>query len=250
MSQGTLSALEALWRDAAGTPLDVARVDLIDGEALPSVYRVDELAAVCVAATHLGAADLFAPGASVSTTIREAALSFRSECYLRVDGKVPGELWAPLTGDYRAADGRWIRIHCNFAHHEQAALDALAVQANREAVAQAISQHPAFEIENMVIDRGGAAGASRRYEEWIAHPRYAALLAEPLVRIERISDGPIRAMWIAQTTRVLDLTRVIAGPVCTRTLVAYGAGVLNVSAQRLPQIAPLVIDTGFGKRST
>jgi crotonobetainyl-CoA:carnitine CoA-transferase CaiB-like acyl-CoA transferase len=49
---------------------------------------------------------------------------------------------------------------------------------------------------------------------------------------------------------VLDLTRIIAGPVCGRTLAAHGADVLLVGASHLPSLRPLVIDTGRGKLST
>ncbi len=48
---------------------------------------------------------------------------------------------------------------------------------------------------------------------------------------------------------MLDLTRVIAGPVCGRTLAAHGADVLLVTAAHLPQMGTLVIDNGRGKLS-
>jgi crotonobetainyl-CoA:carnitine CoA-transferase CaiB-like acyl-CoA transferase len=50
--------------------------------------------------------------------------------------------------------------------------------------------------------------------------------------------------------RVLDLTRVLAGPVATRTLGLLGADVLRVDAPWLPEDVGTHIDTGFGKRST
>jgi crotonobetainyl-CoA:carnitine CoA-transferase CaiB-like acyl-CoA transferase len=50
--------------------------------------------------------------------------------------------------------------------------------------------------------------------------------------------------------RVLDLTRVIAGPVCGRTLAVHGADVMLVTAAHLPQMMPLVMDNGRGKLST
>lgn len=49
--------------------------------------------------------------------------------------------------------------------------------------------------------------------------------------------------------RVLDLTRVLAGPVAARFLAAHGAQVLRVGAEHLPEVPGLVISTAFGKRS-
>ena len=54
----------------------------------------------------------------------------------------------------------------------------------------------------------------------------------------------------AQDVRVLDLTRVLAGPVATRTLALLGADVLRVDAPWLPEADGTHIDTGFGKRTT
>jgi crotonobetainyl-CoA:carnitine CoA-transferase CaiB-like acyl-CoA transferase len=48
---------------------------------------------------------------------------------------------------------------------------------------------------------------------------------------------------------VLDLTRIIAGPVCGRTLAVHGADVLLITASDLPGMAPLIIDNGRGKLS-
>ncbi|GAA3543807.1 hypothetical protein GCM10022222_29340 [Amycolatopsis ultiminotia] len=50
--------------------------------------------------------------------------------------------------------------------------------------------------------------------------------------------------------RVLDLTRILAGPTAALSLAEHGADVLLVTAPGLPQVAPLVRDTSHGKRST
>ena len=52
-----------------------------------------------------------------------------------------------------------------------------------------------------------------------------------------------------QGLKVLDLTRVIAGPHRHQTLAAFGAQVLRVDGPRLPELPWQHVDTGFGKRS-
>ncbi|HEX2805415.1 MAG TPA: CoA transferase [Kineosporiaceae bacterium] len=242
--------------------------------ALPSVFRVGT-AAVTVVTTALRAAAAFwadsnAGGAAngvpaVRVGVREAVAAFRSERYLTLGGAV-GSLWEPLSGDYRTADG-WVRLHCNFPHHATAACRALGVAPERDAVTRAIAGWYAQDVEQAVIDAGGAAGALRTSTEWAAHPQAIAVASTPVVSLRRVADGPpapapraavaaVAAVAAAARTpdrplagvRVLDLTRVIAGPVCGRVLSSLGADVLCVRAPHLPTMPWADIDTGFGKR--
>lgn len=229
--------------------------------ALPSVYRVTDLAAGSIGAATLAAAALWhdrggpAPGAEVDRT--EAAVAFRSERHLRVRGEVPGEAWAPLSGDYRTAGDSWIRIHANFDHHRDAALRALGMPVgadiSREDVEAAVAGHEAPDLVERIMAEGGAASSWRTPEEWAAHPQGRAVADLPLISIRRLTQAPARPLGDAsrplEGVRVLDLSRVLAGPVCGRFLASHGADVLRVSGPHLPTFPSLDLDTGFGKRS-
>lgn len=192
--------------------------------------------------------------------MRAAALEFRSERYLRVDGKAPGSLWDPIAGLYRTSDGRMVRLHTNFAHHRAAAVSLLASEDTRESLQAALERWNAEAFESAANDAGCVVSMLRSAAEWSAHPQAQAIARLPTFEIERIGDakprplepGPMAAESGARPLsglRVLDLTRVVAGPVCGRTLAAHGADVLRVASPSLPFIEWLVIDTGRGKRS-
>ncbi|MBB2910066.1 crotonobetainyl-CoA:carnitine CoA-transferase CaiB-like acyl-CoA transferase [Streptosporangium becharense] len=242
-----------------------------DDPVLPSVFRVGTAAAVAVGAAaataaalspgaaggpmgaYEASADAAASGAGATVDVREAAVAFRDERHFRIDGAA-GELWAPLSDDYRTADG-WVRLHCNFDHHRDAALAGLGlgVGAGKADVVRACAERTAVGVEEAVTAAGGCAAAMRSRAEWLRHPHAAAVAASPLVDLARIGDavavGHGGGRRPLEGVRVLDLTRVIAGPVATRTLAAYGARVLRVGAEHLPEIPGAVVGTAFGKRS-
>jgi crotonobetainyl-CoA:carnitine CoA-transferase CaiB-like acyl-CoA transferase len=181
-----------------------------------------------------------------------AALECRSERYVKINGAAPADPRDNIAGLYRCADG-WVRLHTNFPHHRDGVLALLQCQHDREAVAAALQNWRATEFEQAASDRGLVVAALRRFEQWDDHPQAAAISALPLFSIERVGEAPPLVLPTGarplEGIRVLDLTRVIAGPVCGRTLAAHGADVLAISAAHLPSIEPLVMDTGRGKRS-
>jgi crotonobetainyl-CoA:carnitine CoA-transferase CaiB-like acyl-CoA transferase len=93
----------------------------------------------------------------------------------------------------------------------------------------------------------------RTNAEWLAHPHGQALAAKPIVEIMKIGDSDPEPLPQGDRPlagiRVLDLTRILAGPIAARTLAEHGADVLMVTTERLPQIPEHVIDTSHGKRS-
>ena len=261
MTTTAFHALSALWHDAALPADALDRVSLQgDDPLLPSSFRVGSAAQAAIAASALAAAELGAlRGGAVqqaSVDMLHALAACRSERLLRVDGHPPPDPWDALAGLYHTGDDSWVRLHTNFPHHRDGVLRLLACANERAAVAAALQRWEALAFEEAAAQAGLCVAALRSFEDWDAHPQARALARQPLVALTRLDDTPARPLPPLgrrdpplQGLRVLELTRVIAGPVAGRTLAAHGAEVLLVTAEHLPAIDALVIDTGRGKRS-
>lgn len=172
---------------------------------------------------------------------------------LRPIGWEMPDLWDPIAGVYRTADG-WIRLHTNLPHHRAAAVSVLDCDGTREAVGRSVRAWAGTDLETAIVTKGGVAAFMRSREAWLNHPQGRAVAEEPLIHW-----SPLRACtprnWPATTERplaglrVLDLTRVLAGPVATRTLAGLGAQVLRIDPPDWdePGVIPEII---LGKRKT
>jgi crotonobetainyl-CoA:carnitine CoA-transferase CaiB-like acyl-CoA transferase len=253
------NVLAALWRVAEQDGAALQHVALTGTDpVLPSSFAVGTAAQATIAASALAAGELWRLRTGrrqrVGVDMRAAAIEFRSERYLRVDGKVPDEYHDSIAGLYCCGDGRWVRLHTNLPHHCSGLLKLLGCAHDRGAVQRTLDGWEAETLEDTAAAAGLVVTACRSFAEWDAHPQGRAVAARPPFSIEQIGDAPAKPLPAAERPlsgiRVLDLTRIIAGPVCGRTLAANGADVLLVTASHLPSMRPLVIDTGRGKLST
>ncbi|MBC7916581.1 MAG: CoA transferase [Rhodoferax sp.] len=253
------TALDGLWRLAGLPHAALAHVHLTGADpVLPSSFHVGAAAQASIAAAALAACELGhlrgAARQDVTVDMTHAAM----ECmeWFSLDGRVP-DLWDPFSGLYACADG-WVRIHANFLHHRQGALRVMGLnpETAQRADADAAMRHwRAVDFETAAANAGLVATAVRTFDAWDDTPQAQAIDSQPLFTISRIGDAPPRALPALsldalplQGVRVLDLTRILAGPVGGRALAAYGADVLMINAPHLPNIEAIAV-TSRGKLS-
>lgn len=243
----------SIWA-AIGGDDDVLRAIEFSGEgASPSTFAVTDLASAAIGAATLSVAELvqLTRGARPSIRVDRRLASFWFGSSIRpIEWKMPA-VWDPIAGDYRTNDG-WIRLHTNAPRHRAAAERVLGQRANRDEVATAVARWAKADLEQTIVAAGGCAAEMRTTEQWIAHPQGAAIATEPLVHTTITGRGPARE-WPVQLARplagirVLDLTRVLAGPVASRFLAGYGAAVLRIDPPDWDEAA-VVPEVTLGKR--
>lgn len=251
--------LNEIWSSLDQPNELLSQVSTVGVGELPSVYAVTDLAVASISAATLSMAYLIAQRQDFVPEVqidRVLASRWFSRSIAPIGWELP-PTWDTVAGDYETSDG-WIKLHTNAPHHRDAALRALGLSLtdhsfSRKHVAKEVRAAKASELENEIIQLGGCAAEMRSVSAWSAHPQGKAVLAEPLLAICDYDLGTAYAKWDLHPdrplrgVRVLDLTRILAGPVATRYLASYGADVLRIDPIDWdePVVAPEVT---LGKR--
>ncbi len=235
-------------------------VEVTGGDpVLAARFPIGETAAAALVACGAQAAHLWSTRGGTQQTVRvdvrAAAASLNSFLFVRVDGQAYARLNAnnPAVALYRCRDGRWIHLHGGFPHLKAGTLAVLDCADDAASIAAAVATWDAQGLEDALAARGMCGAMARTAGEWRAHPQAKALAPLPVVEVIKTDDSAPQTLDPAPRplsgVRVLELTRILAGPACGRALAEHGADVLRITSPHLPTLDLFDIDTGHGKRS-
>ena len=262
-----MSVLNELIKIRGPQNLDLGELHISGSDpVMDSKFKLGEVAAAAHAAVGIGVNDIWeiktGRRQKITVSVRAAAASLKSNKFIEVrnaNGEYISlvdkdhEFNRQLNGIYRTKDDRWVLPHFGLNHLRDRMLGLLGAYPDRLSILKAVSKWNAIDLENAIAQGNLCGGMIRTNSEWLAEPHGKVLSKKPVIEIIKIGQSdpePIpRGMRPLNGVRVLDLTRILAGPIAARTLAEHGADVLMVTAKRLPQVQAYVADTSHGKRS-
>ena len=260
-------ALDELFRVRGCQNLDPGELQIsgID-PVMDSKFKLGEVAAAAHASVGVGVNDIWelktGRRQKIQISVRSAAASLISNKFIEIrqrNGEYQKlvdkdhEFNRQLNGIYRSKDGRWVLPHFGLNHLRDRMLSLLEACPDQSSISKAVLKWDAIDLENAIAELNLCGGMVRGNSEWLAEPHGTVLSKKPVIEIIKIGESDPEPIPSSSRplggVRVLDLTRILAGPIAARTLAEHGADVLMVTAENLPQVHAYVADTSHGKRS-
>jgi len=260
-------ALDELFRVRGCQNLDPGELQISDIDpVMDSKFKLGEVAAAAHASVGVGVNDIWelktGRRQKIQISVRSAAASLRSNKFIEIrqrNGEYQKlvdknhEFNRQLNGIYRSKDGRWVLPHFGLNHLRDRMLSLLEACPDQSSISKAVLKWDAIDLENAIAELDLCGGMVRGNSEWLAEPHGKVLSKKPVIEIIKIGESDPEPIPTSSRplggVKVLDLTRILAGPIAARTLAEHGADVLMVTAENLPQVHAYVADTSHGKRS-
>jgi hypothetical protein len=253
MSELATALTRKAWSAIGGNKTAVNSIVFVGDGGLPSVYPVTDFASAVTATTALAVLELLErrTGTAHAARVDRRLVSLWFGLSIHPLGWRLPPVWDPLAGDYPTRDG-FIRLHTNARHHRAAAERVLGAHGDREGMARAVAGWAKGDLERAIVEAGGCAAEMRSVSEWGEHPQGRAIATEPLAHVTPTDAAPAPEWAVPRSRplagiRVLDMTRVLAGPVASRFLAGYGAEVLRIDPPSWDE-GPVIPEVTVGKR--